>query len=214
MESVENGKEALISGIEKDAKSEAETVIADAEKQAEERRKNIGQQIESILNEAEKKAEQQAEAIKKKVLSGVDVEVKRRVMRLRDRVMKEMLSSVQKELRALIIKPEYRDILQNWIVEAAAGLGTEQAVINTSKDERALLDKKFIEETEKRIKEIVGFGMVLKVSEEQPLRSQGVVLTAKDGRTAFNNQVHTRMLRKQREIRKHIYDNLFIDEGV
>ena len=65
---------------------------------------------------------------------------------------------------------------------------------------------------EKRIKKILGFGVVLKVSEEQPLHAQGVVLTAQDGRTAFNNQIHTRMLRKQREIRKHIYDNLFTEE--
>ena len=41
------------------------------------------------------------------------------------------------------------------------------------------------------------------------LQAQGVVLTAADGRTAFNNQVPTRMLRRQREIRKLIYDVLF-----
>jgi vacuolar-type H+-ATPase subunit E/Vma4 len=212
MESVTNGKQALISGIEKDAKSEAESIVAEAEKQAEERRKNIGQQVSSILNDAEKKAEQQMEAIQKKVLSGVDVEVKRRLMHLRDKVMKDILGSVQKDLRALITKPEYRDIIQNWIVEAAAGLGAEQAVINVSKEERALLDRKFIEKTEKRIKGILGFGVMLNVSEGQPLRGQGVVLTAQDGRTAFNNQVHTRMMRKQREIRKYIYDNVFSEE--
>ncbi len=214
MESVQNGKEALISGIEKDAKAEAESIVAEAEKQAEERRKNIGRQIESIYNDAEKKAQQQAEIIKKKALSGVDVEVKRQIMRLRDKVMKEILSRVQKELRALIAKPEYREILQNWIIEAAIGLGVEQVEVNASKDERAWLEKEFIGETEKLIEDIAGFAVALQVSEEQPLRGQGVVLTAQDGRTAFNNQVHTRMLRKQREIRKYIYDNLFMDEGV
>jgi vacuolar-type H+-ATPase subunit E/Vma4 len=36
-----------------------------------------------------------------------------------------------------------------------------------------------------------------------------VVLTAADGRTAFNNQVHTRLRRHQREIQTMIQDTLF-----
>ena len=51
----------------------------------------------------------------------------------------------------------------------------------------------------------------LQLSKELPLKSQGVVLTAADGRTAFNNQIRTRMLRKEREIRMTIYDTLFTD---
>jgi vacuolar-type H+-ATPase subunit E/Vma4 len=44
------------------------------------------------------------------------------------------------------------------------------------------------------------------------LQSQGVVLTAADGRTAFNNQVKTRMLRNRREIQTLIYNTLFTDD--
>jgi vacuolar-type H+-ATPase subunit E/Vma4 len=54
--------------------------------------------------------------------------------------------------------------------------------------------------------------MTLTLSDTPPLKSQGVVLTAADGRTAFNNQVKTRMLRKQREIRMLIYNALFTDK--
>jgi vacuolar-type H+-ATPase subunit E/Vma4 len=49
------------------------------------------------------------------------------------------------------------------------------------------------------------------LSETLPLKSQGVVLTAADGRTAYNNQVKTRILRKEREIRMAIYNTLFTD---
>ena len=41
------------------------------------------------------------------------------------------------------------------------------------------------------------------------LKGQGVVLTTMDGRMAFNNQIRTRMLRKQRQIQKQVYDRLF-----
>jgi len=50
------------------------------------------------------------------------------------------------------------------------------------------------------------------LSEEEPLKSQGVVLTAADGRTAFNNQVKTRILRHKREIQTLIYNALFTDD--
>jgi len=212
MESAKNGKAALISGIEKDARLEAETIVAEAEKQVEERRKNISKQIQSIHDEAEKKAAEQAKAIKKKVLAGVDVDVKRRTIRLRDEIMKDMLRGVEKELHALVNKKAYRAILQNWIVEAAVGLGVELAEVNASRDELKYIDKKFIGETETRVQKILCYSVTLKVSKEHPLRAQGVILTAKNGRTAYNNQTYTRLLRKQREIRKHIYDNLFTEE--
>ncbi|MDT8303525.1 MAG: hypothetical protein RQ760_18745, partial [Sedimentisphaerales bacterium] len=52
----------------------------------------------------------------------------------------------------------------------------------------------------------------LKLSDAEPLKYQGVVLTAADGRTAFNNQVKTRMLRKQHEIQILIYNAVFTDD--
>lgn len=212
MESVENGKEALIIGIEKDARSEAESIIAEAETLGRERRKNIEQQVLSVHKDAEKKAVEQAEVIRKKILSGVDVEVKRRKMRIQDETMKDMMNQVKENLYALINKPEYRDILLAWVVEAAVGLGAESVEVNASKDERIYFDKKFIQEAEKRIQDLLGYFVKLTMSEGHPLRSQGIVLTAEDGRTAYDNRIHTRILRKQREIRKYIYDNLFTEE--
>ena len=63
-----------------------------------------------------------------------------------------------------------------------------------------------------RAAERTGKPVDLTLSEARPLKSQGVVLTAADGRTAFNNQVRTRMMRKQREIRTLIYNTLFADK--
>jgi vacuolar-type H+-ATPase subunit E/Vma4 len=66
-----------------------------------------------------------------------------------------------------------------------------------------------LSEIARRIQKQTGRQTSLTLSDARPLQSQGVVLTAADGRTAFNNQVRTRMLRKQREIRMLIYDTLF-----
>ena len=103
----------------------------------------------------------------------------------------------------------YRSVLVNWITEAAVGLGAESARINASEKERALISDHMLSEIARRIQKNTGKQVSLTLSDAKPLQSQGVVLTAADGRTAFNNQVKTRILRKQREIRTLIYDTLF-----
>ena len=52
----------------------------------------------------------------------------------------------------------------------------------------------------------------ISLRDANPLKRQGVVVTAADGRTAYNNQVTTRIQRKEREIRMLIYDKLFADD--
>lgn len=209
MESLEKGSRALISGIEDDARREAEQIILDAKKQAEERKKYLEKQVKSILLEAEEKARVQSEVVSKRILSGLDIEVKRKFMHLKDNILGEILGRVKEEFKTLIKKPEYRTVLQNWIIEAMIGLGAEKAEVIASKSEQRLIDKELLDSAEKRVKELTGHRVKLRVLQNQAHGPQGVVLTAEDGRTAFNNQVTTRLLRKQRIIRNLIYEKIF-----
>jgi len=211
MDSVEKGKAALISGIETDARAEVEKIIAEAEKKAAEKRQYAEKKIESILNEARQKAAEQAEAAKRKILSGAELEAKRRSMHLRDAAVHDILDLAEKKLNGMIGSADYGSVLVGWITEAAIGLDAESAQINASEKERALINDQLLSEAADRIHAQTGKRIKLTLSDAQPLKSQGVVLTAADGRTAFNNQVKTRMLRKQREIRTVIYNALFGD---
>jgi len=212
MESVERGKALLISGIETDARDEEKEIIADAEKKAEEKRKYAEKKIESLLNDARKDAEEQAETVTKRIISGAEFEIKRRSLRLRGVLMREITDRVEKKFALMIGDSKYKSVLADWITEAAVGLDAESAQINVSEKERRLVDAELLAEVAKRIYERAGKQMVLSLSDTEPLKSQGVVLTAADGRTAFNNQVTTRTLRSQREIRTLTYNALFADE--
>lgn len=211
VEPAENGKHALIEGIEKDAKSEADQIIKGAEKQAEERKRYLKTQVESILKEAREKARAQSDAIKKNVLSGLEIEIKRKAMRAKDKIFSEIMGRVKERFEALVGKSEYRAILGNWIVEAMIGLGADMVDVNASKMEKHLIDEKLLAGAEKMVKELTGRTVKLGISGDPLPGSQGVVLTAADGRTAFNNQVATRLLRKQQSIRKLVYERL-VDE--
>ncbi len=208
MEAYDNESRALISGIENDARKEADKILGEAKKRAEELRMYTEKQVESILREAEEKARSQSEAIKKKVLSGVEIEVKRKFLYLKEKIFSEVLSRVKEEFKNLIQTPSYRTVLLNWIVEAAVGLGVAEAIVSTSKNEEHLIDEELLRRAEKQVSDILGKNVKLRLSRNSGTQ-QGIVITASDGRTAFNNQVATRLLRYQRKIRDLIYTQLF-----
>ena len=209
MNPVEKEKAELISGIEEDARLEEEKILRDAETQAAEKRKYGEKKIESLLNEAKEKAREQADTVKKKIISGVELEVKRLSMRSQDSIVRDIMARVEQKLGTMIDDPNYRSVLINWITEAAIGLQAESAEVNASERERPMIDGEMLSEAGRKVHERAGKQVTLTLSDAQPLKAQGVVLTAADGRTAFNNQVTTRMQRRQRDIRTMIYDTLF-----
>jgi vacuolar-type H+-ATPase subunit E/Vma4 len=208
MEPTDQDKAALISGIEAEARAEEEQIIEEAQKQADEKRKFAEKKIESILNDARKEAQEKAEKVKSKILSSVKLEVKRQSMHAQDLLMQDIIDKVEKKLFAMIDDASYRSVLMNWITEAAIGLDAESALINASEKERMLTDDNLLSQAREKIRAQSGKKIELRLSDGQPLKSQGIVLTAADGRTAFNNQAKTRMLRNQRKIRTLIYNRI------
>jgi len=198
-------KEILIAGIEADARQEEEKILAEAEQQAADKRKYGDQKIESILADTRARAEKQAEDIKRKGVSSVELEVRRRSLRLRDTILQDLIKQVEERMQTRIARPDYRTALLQWIVEAARGLSMDAAEINASAAERKLIDKNLLDEAMKMLEQKVA----LTLSKDDPLSGQGVVLTSVNGRLAFNNQVRTRIQRHQREIHGLIHDVLF-----
>ena len=198
-------KEILIAGIEADARQEEEKILAESEQQAADKRKYGGQKIESVLADARQRAEKQAEEIKRKMVSSVELEVRRRSLRLRDTILRDLMKQVEDRMKTRIATPDYRAVLRHWIVEAAQGLNVDAAEVNASAAERGLIDEALLREA----MEILGHKVALTLSKADPLSGQGVVLTSTNGRLAYNNQVRTRIQRRQREIHVFIHEALF-----
>jgi vacuolar-type H+-ATPase subunit E/Vma4 len=198
-------KEDLIAGIEADARQEEEKILAEAEQQAADKRKYGDQKIESILADAHQRAEKQAEEINRKVVSSVELEIRRRSLRLRDTIQQDLMKRVEERMKMRITIPDYRAVLLHWIVEAARGLNVDAAEVNASTAERELMDEALLSEAMGMLEHKVD----LTLSKVDPLGAQGVVLTSTNGRLAFNNQVRTRIQRHQREIQNLIHEALF-----
>ncbi len=208
MEQETDGKKRIINGILEDTQSEADTIVADAEKTVEQRRENARKQTDTILREADEKISEQTERIKEETESAIATETRRIRLKARDRTIKMVIEEAQKKLEAKIEAPDYPDILLNWIVEAAIGLQAEEAEVNTSSKEMKLITNQLLKKAEKATKKKGELTVHLKKAEDNPLPAQGVVLTDTAGRRAYNNQVPTRINRFKTDIRNLIYKQL------
>jgi len=199
----------LISGIENDAKQEAARIIEDAKKTAADKQMSKEMQITAIKRDADKKIEQQVSIIEKNNLSAISVECKRIVLKIREKIINNVTDKVKEKIGKKAQDSSYPEIVKGWILEAAIGLGEEEAVINGSPKELEIMTDSFLKETEKKYNALTSGNIRLKKSDKNPLFAQGIVLSSKNNRTAFNNQVPTRLMRYQNEIRKIIYKEYF-----
>jgi vacuolar-type H+-ATPase subunit E/Vma4 len=198
----------LIEGIAQDVQAEARRLVQEAEKAVSERRQASARQAAEILEEARRKSAEQAAGLKRQAASTAKMEAKRITLRVREQAARQVLEEARARLEQMIGKPEYRQVLLSWIVEAAIGLGLPEAKVNASAPELPLLEEGLLEEAQRRVQELTGRTVRLARAEGEPLAGQGVVLVGRGGRLAYNNQVSTRLLRRQTEIRKMIYDGL------
>jgi vacuolar-type H+-ATPase subunit E/Vma4 len=198
----------LIAGITADAKAESDRLLSEARQAAEERVKAAEAQAAGILREAGEKAGAQAEAIRSQARSAMRMEAKRTSLKVREEALRRVLAAAREQLAALAERKEYREVLRAWIVEAAVGLGVPEATVNASARERELVDGTLLKEAEREVTSLTGRTVSLQPAQGEPLVGQGVVLRSSDGRLQYNNQVSTRLLRYQSEIRKIVFEAL------
>jgi vacuolar-type H+-ATPase subunit E/Vma4 len=207
------GTGLIIEGITADARRQAETLVTEARKMAEERLSFARGRAAKITRDTEDKAQEQAAAARRTILSGIKVTLKREMLQAQDALLKEVLTRSEKKIAELSATPGYRDILVRWIAEAAAGLGAATAVVNASAHERTVIDETLLADAAALSKNEFNHTVTLSLTSAPPINGQGVVVTAADGRTAFNNQVVTRLRRHEAEIRNRVYDTMFSSTG-
>ena len=208
MEAYDKGKELIVKEIIEDAKRESQNIVDEAKKRAEEKIMFAKRQAETTINEAKKKAKEQIETVQKRYASYIELETKKRKMKLRENVFNLVIDKVKQRLKSMINEPEYKLILKHWIYEAAVGLSEKEGIIKTSDSEINLIDNEMLREIEEKLKKNEKLEVKLKLEKNETIRGQGIILFSSDRKRAFNNELSSRILRKQREIQNIIYEAL------
>ena len=206
----EEARRELLGGISIDADAQAQKLITDAEKSASERINAAKRQAERLAEEAAEKAQTQVREIEHEAATRLSASKRRMLLEMKEKIYQDVIKQCTAELEDLIGSERYGNILEDWIVQAASGLRTEAASVNCSDAERGMVSE-VLDRAAARVEEYAGQPVKLTLSEERPLLGQGIVVTSADGRTAFNNQISSRLFRLQTKIRKLVHDRLFQD---
>ena len=106
---------------------------------------------------------------------------------------------VSQKMAALVGTQAYRSVLIGWIAEAAIGLNSPEARVACSF--RESLDEQMLRDAEQMVLRDTGKQVHLRVHDE-PLSAQGIEVSTPDGKIAFNNQVSTRLIRHERDLKE------------
>lgn len=208
MEDQKVSSEILRQEIKSQSEKEAAKILEQAEQEAQVIIERARSEAETIKAERMKKAETQAEAVRKRILSGVRLELKRQALEGREEVMVKIFKAVEEKFRAFMKKPEYLDFIKMEVMEGVAALDGEKFQVISGELERNLLNRSVLKQLEEAAHKQHGRGISLTLSERIP-SDGGVVIATHDGKTQFNNRISARIDRLKNELRLLIIKQVF-----
>ncbi|MFO7731382.1 MAG: V-type ATP synthase subunit E family protein [Spirochaetia bacterium] len=207
-QSDESQNASLLSGITEQAEVEVKKIAEDAERQAKEIVEGARKRAETIHQDAEEKGRKQAEGILKKNAQAIEAEQRKLRLKAQEELFDKAMGRVKEKLQELTERPDYPSILKGWIVEGALGLSEDALKVNASKRELGMITDNLLREVEADVKTVTGRSVKIERTDQPPLQKQGIFLTAREGRLAFNNLADARLERYSTVIRRMIYQHM------
>lgn len=200
MEGHNSSSEILRKEIREQSEAEASSILEQAEKEAEKILHDAKEEADKVKTELFKKAETQAEGIRKRILSGVHLEIKRQTLQAREKLISRLFQTVEEKLDAFRRNDAFMVSLKKLVIEGAQALDAQEIRIMPGDVEKKLLTNKVLSQVEKEILKQLGRSVKLTVS-DQALPEGGVVLVTSDERMLFDNRFSARMKRMKNEMR-------------
>ncbi|HUX21099.1 MAG TPA: V-type ATP synthase subunit E [Spirochaetia bacterium] len=196
----------LIQGIQEQTQAEIDRIHEEMTRLETEKTGRTDADIEAIRSKIDEYTESQLRKAKKAAQAMVSTECHKIELEARERLFAQIVESSAARIKGMIGEKGYSEVLKGWIVEAAVGLASDEAVVSASSEEMEAC-RLVLPDAAEEVAALVGHPVTLRLSKTiSP--GQGVILTAGSGRTAYNNQVRTRMMRRETEIRRVIYEEL------
>ena len=160
-----------------------------------------------------KEARRKGDLIKRRILSSVNLEVKRAKLKARESIVAEVNGEVEKALGGLRDKPQYAGVLASMIAESVRALDGESFVIFADRRDIGLIEKKV---TTAAGKILEGEGRRVERFEVEALKEKvlgGLRVGVPVGNVIFDNTFEARIYRMRDEIRSIIFDEIFSKEA-
>ena len=155
-----------------------------------------------------RKAEMQAEGIRRRLLSGLNLEIRKQNLQEREDMIAGLFQRLVEKYKAFRRTEDYANVLKHWIREGIEALQEPDLHLVTGDVERKWLTREFLQQIEKETASESGRSVSLNLSGEN-ISEEGVIIESGDGRLRFDNRITSRIQRNRKTMRLFVYEQLF-----
>lgn len=201
----------LVEEIKRQAEEEARAVLERARRAAEIERERAREEAGRLLREAEERARREAEVLLRRSAALSAREVRAKVSSERERLLEEVFREALERGRSMPRDGRYVQALARLLAEGVGALGGDVEVMLPQQDRSELSER--WEEVERRVRELLGMQVRLKLSDETVSASGGAVLRSPDGRRLYDATFDARVEALRESLRVEVARMLFGGEG-
>jgi vacuolar-type H+-ATPase subunit E/Vma4 len=203
---VKEGLSAIAAEVLEDVRKESETLILNAQAEAKEALRTGKDEADKAYARIMKEAQIKAEVEKRKIQSQTDVEVRNRLLQIKEKLVDTTFEKASAKLGEFTKTEEYHDYLENFIVEAAKKIGSKDLIIRVNAADRAWMESSALADLSKKLH------TDLELADEIEDCMGGCKIQTADGKVIYDNTLENRLRQLKPELRVKAAKILFAQE--
>ncbi|MBN1164682.1 MAG: hypothetical protein JXB45_08895 [Candidatus Krumholzibacteriota bacterium] len=205
--------EKICSQIREDGEKEVESILAKAARTAQEIVAGAEEKGRAAAEKNIKEATAQGKTAQRRLLSSVNIEVKRAKLKAREEVISKVRGEVEKSLADIRQGESYPRIMVQLICEGVRALEGEEFIVYADRRDIGLLQDTVFPRVQKAMAEENRAVKKLKAEILDKQTLGGARVGVPGGKVIYDNLFEARMYRLRDQIRNIVFENVFYPEG-
>jgi V/A-type H+-transporting ATPase subunit E len=199
--------------IREDGDAEIESIIEKAKQTADDIIARANSAGEAAAEKILKEAQEKGGIASKRLLSSVNLEVKRAKLKAREEVVQEINERVGAALKDYRASGDYGAVLTGLALEAIRSLDGDSFIVRAAPEDIGIVEKEVFPSLRAKLKE-EGRDVTRLAAEplDRPV-SGGVQVGVPGGNVIYDNTFEARLYRLREEIRNIIFEDVFAEES-
>jgi len=194
--------------IIEEANKEAESLLQKAKTSAQQRIQLATQESEGNAKKIIERANQDCSQIEKKVMSSIQIEKRKLILKKEEELIGQILAGAKNELKVFSSGPDYRKYLKVSLINSALQLEETKISVIAGKNDPEKLVTEVLREAEKEISSKSGRRISFQLDAAKH-NGSGFIIRTMDGSIQINNTLQEKLNSQIDEIRAYINERLF-----
>jgi vacuolar-type H+-ATPase subunit E/Vma4 len=199
----------ICSRIRDDGEKEIESILEKARQTGDDIVAKVNRAGEEAAGKILKEAREKGEIARKRLLSSVNLEVKRAKLKAREEIVSAVHERVGKALAAYRKSGDYASVMTGLVLEAVSALEGDSFIVWANAEDIDLVEGTVFPAV---LEAVQGKGRRVSKLEAKPFErptSGGVQVGVPDGNVIYDNTFEARLYRLREEIRNIIFEEVF-----